>query len=236
MHAGLVLEPGQQVFGGIAVEVAGQVVAVVEGVHRIQDGHRLVDRAQGRGSLDVHVDVAGDHGRDPVGVGTELAGREDLDGEPDVGVGDLVGDHLCPAAVLRLGLGVAVGELESDVTAGLLAALASRLAVVATAGRQGQRQRDDEGGERHAPPRAPGQVAQCHHRFLSPVVSRAGSIAAASTATSSSKSRSIAARSADRPVMSSNASAAWWTAIPAPLSTVQPALRAAVSSAVSSGR
>ena len=47
---------------------------------------------------------------DPVGVLSELAGREDLDRHPDVGLGHLVGDHLGPAPVLGLVLGVAVGE------------------------------------------------------------------------------------------------------------------------------
>ena len=222
VHPGLVLEPVEQVVGGVAVEEAGQVVAVVEGVRRVQHRHRLVDRTQGRGALDVHVDVAGDHRRDPVGVRAELAGREDLDGEADVGVGDLVGDHLCAAAVLGLGLGVAVGELERDVTA------ADSSPPPPPRCRRRRRRPGRAGGEearreRRAPPGAL-VVSQCHHRFLSPVVSRAGSgVAAGLTATSSSKSRSIAARSADRPVKSSNASAAWWTAIPAPLSTVQPA-------------
>ncbi len=143
MHAGLVLEPGQQVVGGVALEEAGEVVAVVERVHRVEDRDRLVDGPQGRGALDVHVDVARDHRRDPVGVGAELAGREDLDGEPDVGVGDLVGDHLRTAAMLGLGLGIAVRELEGHLTAGLLAALAVLAAVVAAARRQGQQQCDD---------------------------------------------------------------------------------------------
>ena len=116
--------------------------------------------------------------------------------EPDVGVRDLVRDHLGAAAVLRLGLGVAVRELEGgDVTAAASSPPSSSSPQAAK--RQGQR--DDTGGERRTPPRAPGPVEQCHHRFLSPVVSRAGSLVAVSTATSSSKSRSIAARSAGQP-------------------------------------
>ena len=115
VHAGLVLESLQQLAGGVAVEVAREVVAVVEGVRRVEHGHRLVDRAQCGCALDVHVDVAGDDRGDPVGVRSELARGEDLDRHPDVGLLDLVCDDLRAAAVLRLVLGVAVGQLQSDV-------------------------------------------------------------------------------------------------------------------------
>ena len=60
---------------------------------------------------------------------------EDLDRHPDVGLLDLVGDDLRAAAVLRLVLGVAVGELQGGVPAGL-PARRLRFVVAATGGEE----------------------------------------------------------------------------------------------------
>ena len=107
------------------------MVAVVERVRRVQHADRLVDGAERGGALDVHVDVAGDDRADPVGVPAQLAGREDLDRHADVGLGDLVRDDLGSAAVLRLVLGVAVGELRVISTSAAVAAGAAVVVVAA---------------------------------------------------------------------------------------------------------
>ena len=94
------------------------MLAVVEDEGAVDRAHRLVHRAQGRRALDVHVDVAGDHRLDPVGIGAELAGAEDLDGESDLGGLDLFLDDVRAALDLGLALLVAVGEAQLDLGLG----------------------------------------------------------------------------------------------------------------------
>jgi hypothetical protein len=143
VHFGLLLEPLQEVLGRRVVEVARQVLTVVERVSRVQHGHRLVHSAQRRRALDVHVDVAGHDRRDPVRVRSELAGGEDLHRHTDVGLLHLVGYDLSTAAVLWLCLRVAVGQPELDVAA------RTALVVSAAGGEQHERQ-DGACGEGHS--------------------------------------------------------------------------------------
>ena len=134
MHPGLVLEPLQQVVRRRVLEEPDEVLTVVERVRRVHHGNRLVDRAEGRGALDVHVDVAGHDRSDPVRVGSELAAGEDLHLHPDIGLLDLVRDDLGSASVLGLVLGVAVGQRDLDL------AVRTAFVVVAACGDRHERQ------------------------------------------------------------------------------------------------
>ena len=100
--------------GRLGREEPLEVIGVVEHERAVDHADRRVQRAERRSALDVHVDVAGRDRRDPVGVTAELAGAEDLDRHADVGGGELVGDDLGAARVLRLGVLVAVGEGQLD--------------------------------------------------------------------------------------------------------------------------
>ena len=97
-----------------AREEAVHVLAVVEHERSVDGAHGRVKVAQRRCSLDVHVDVAGHDRGDPIGVGTELAPTEDVDGQPDAGGLGCVLDDLGAAGRLWLRVRVAVGEPEGD--------------------------------------------------------------------------------------------------------------------------
>ena len=118
VHAGLRLEGLLQRIGGLPGEELVHVLAVVEDEGSVDRGHRLVHRAQRRRALDVHVDVAGDHRLDPIGIGAELAAAEDLDADADIGRLDLVADHVGAAVDLRLALVIAVGQGELELRGG----------------------------------------------------------------------------------------------------------------------
>jgi hypothetical protein len=153
VDAGLRLEVVEQLGRRVGVHVAGEVLVVVEGVRRIQHLDRLVDRAERRRSLDVHVDVAGHDRCDAVGVLAELAVGEDLDRHAHVGLLDLVGDDLSTTCVLGLVRGVAVREPDRDG-----AAVTTTPIVVAACGEHEQRcHRADR--ERNAP----SVGSSCHH-------------------------------------------------------------------------
>ena len=94
----------------LARDEVAELLSVLEDVRAVDDADGLVDRAERGGALHVHVDVAGDHRGDAVGIAAELARAEDLDLETHVGVGEFLLDDLRATLGLRLGVGVAVGE------------------------------------------------------------------------------------------------------------------------------
>src|SRR5699024_3306396 len=180
-----------------------------------------------RGALDVHVDVAGCDGGDPLCIAAELTRRVDLDLDPHIGALDLLLDDGGAAGVLRLVLVVAGRECELEVAA--LAALAASVVAAAAAGQHQSRCGD------HSDPRcSPGSCI--HHGCSSLTFPAVPVVAAASSATRSFRSCVMATRSAGAPVKISNASAAWPIAMPRPDIVRRPCARAARSRAVSVGR
>jgi hypothetical protein len=98
----------------VLVDPLEEVVNVVESVRGVEHADLGKRGGHRRAALEVHVDVTRLDRREPLGIRTELAVGEEVDGEVEVLSLDPFLEQLHSALVVRLRLGLATADLDGE--------------------------------------------------------------------------------------------------------------------------